>query len=219
MECLSYFQTTIGEEIRQFVMRLGDGRYACKLCDQSFKQGNNLYRHIRSLHLMKKHHCPECGKEFPRKDSLKDHLKTTHGLSMAAYYASAQGREEAAAALADEAICSSTTPSSLLGCGEFDSSNMASLDSSDLLQYWAAVVFWPRLWRTTTTTTKWLKIALYTCYCCWCCVVEIRLPQCSFVRSSHSFFYFKYLLFFIPYAYIEQIGETWGLGDPFGPFY
>lgn len=57
---------------------------------------------------------------------------------MAAYYAGAPGCETAAQ-LADEAICSSTTPSSLLGCGEYDSS-MASLDSSDLLQYWTTTL-------------------------------------------------------------------------------
>ena len=53
--------------------------FKCPDCDQVFAQKRSLLRHDFAVHWGQKHIC-NCGKQFPRKDSLKRHRRGCPGV-------------------------------------------------------------------------------------------------------------------------------------------
>ena len=53
--------------------------FVCPDCDQVFAQKRSLLRHDFTVHWERKHIC-SCGKQFPRKDSLKRHKRGCPGV-------------------------------------------------------------------------------------------------------------------------------------------
>jgi hypothetical protein len=48
-------------------------KISCEICDQKFSAKNNLTRHIKSIHSLRRFPCLKCRKLFSRQDKLNDH--------------------------------------------------------------------------------------------------------------------------------------------------
>jgi len=59
------------------------GRWKCLACSKQLSNRSNAMRHYRDHHLaFEKHNCEVCGKEYNNISCLRQHLKTSHGLTM-----------------------------------------------------------------------------------------------------------------------------------------
>lgn len=56
----------------------GSARIHCEECSATFSYASDLKRHVLSKHEGQKYVCSECGKEYARDTSLKDHLRKMH---------------------------------------------------------------------------------------------------------------------------------------------
>ena len=57
----------------------GNRNFVCTSCEQSFKAGELLKRHIGSIHTMMRYTCKLCQKAVSSNFALKLHMKQTHG--------------------------------------------------------------------------------------------------------------------------------------------
>ncbi|EDO35502.1 predicted protein, partial [Nematostella vectensis] len=102
-----YYHKHFGQKrnLKRHVDHLSISFYLCEECEKEFPRKDNLVRHVKTVHRKKKlllsydhagskkqvpiapthgkrlrkvFQCVECGKEFPRKDSLVRHVKTVH---------------------------------------------------------------------------------------------------------------------------------------------
>ena len=50
----------------------------CHICHTKFTKISNLKRHLRTEHLRLRFNCPQCDKQFKRKEYLRKHQARTH---------------------------------------------------------------------------------------------------------------------------------------------
>ncbi|CAB0030549.1 unnamed protein product [Trichogramma brassicae] len=68
-------------------------KFGCDECGKKFGLRNHLRRHVESVHLgMKYHKCPQCPRQFARKDNMETHRMNIHHTP----YASARSHYHAA---------------------------------------------------------------------------------------------------------------------------
>lgn len=59
----------------------------CLQCDKPFRHRQSLYRHMKTIHGGRRWQCPECQKEYHRRDDFLNHQRSTGHLGMNIYTA------------------------------------------------------------------------------------------------------------------------------------
>ena len=73
-------ETDEGRDLEDRAVRESDGKYRCLACGKRTNTIGDMGRHLQTLkHQVKSHVCPECGRAFTRKDSLKRHITKRNG--------------------------------------------------------------------------------------------------------------------------------------------
>jgi uncharacterized Zn-finger protein len=55
------------------------GRNQCEICGKTLASSDGKRKHIQSVHEKIKFKCPQCNKNYSRKDVLTGHMKRFHG--------------------------------------------------------------------------------------------------------------------------------------------
>ena len=65
-------------DFNKYIQNIGNGRYACTLCDYSQAGMKHVRNHIESKHFPNTftYECPLCGKQFGTNNSFLNHKKT-----------------------------------------------------------------------------------------------------------------------------------------------
>lgn len=74
-KCAKKFASSIKLEAH---LKKHDEVFTCSYCPRKYNKNYNLMAHMRAAHEGIRHPCPECGKEFPYKQSLLYHQESLH---------------------------------------------------------------------------------------------------------------------------------------------